>query len=106
METLGVTSLSKSHVSEMAKDLDEMDADFRDRPLDAGPYTYVWADALTMKVRGRGRIVNIACLLAVGVNLEGHREILGLDLATTEDGASWLAFFRPWSPVDSLECSW
>ncbi len=94
VETLGVTSLSKSQVSEMATSLDEMVGDFRDRPLDAGPYTYVWADALTMKVREGGRIVNIACLLAVGVNAEGHREILGIDVATTEDGAGWLAFFR------------
>ena len=94
VETLGISSLSKSQVSEMAKDLDEMVAGFRNRPLDAGPYTYLWADALTMKVREGGRIVNIACLLAVGVNAEGHREILGVDLATTEDGAGWLAFFR------------
>ena len=94
VETLGVTSLSKSQVSEMAKDLDEMVADFQDRPLDAGPYSYVWADALTMKVREGGRIVNIACLLAVGVNSQGHREILGLDLATTEHSARWLAFLR------------
>ena len=78
----------------MAKSLDEMVTDFRNRPLDAGPYSYVWADALTMKVREGGRIVNIACLLAVGVNSEGHREILGVDLATAEDGAGWLAFFR------------
>ena len=94
VETLGITSLSKSQVSEMAASLDEMVTDFRDRPLDQGPYTYVWADALTMKVREGGRIVNIACLLAVGVNAEGHREILGVDLATSEDGAGWLAFFR------------
>jgi transposase-like protein len=94
VEALGIASLSKSQVSELAKDLDEMVCDFRNRPLDAGPYTYVWADALTMKVREGGRIVNVACLLAVGVNGEGHREILGLDVATTEDGAGWLAFFR------------
>ncbi len=94
VETLGITSLSKSQVSELAKDLDEMVADFRGRPLDGGPYTYVWADALTMKVREGGRIVNVACLLAVGVNGEGHREILGLEVATTEDGAGWLAFLR------------
>jgi len=94
VETLGITSLSKSQVSEMAASLDEMVTDFRDRPLDQGPYTYVWADALSMKVREGGRIVNIACLLAVGVNAEGHREILGVDLATSEDGAGWLAFFR------------
>jgi transposase-like protein len=94
VEALGISSLSKSQVSELAKTLDEMVTDFRNRPLDAGPYTYVWADALTMKVREGGRIVNIACLVAVGVNREGHREILGIDLATTEDGAGWLAFFR------------
>ncbi|MFV1963380.1 MAG: IS256 family transposase [Acidimicrobiia bacterium] len=94
VEALGISSLSKSQVSELAKGLDEMVADFRNRPLDAGPYTYVWADALTMKVREGGRIVNIACLLAVGVNGAGHREILGIDLATTEDGAGWVAFFR------------
>jgi len=92
-EALGIASLSKSQVSELAKDLDEMVADFRNRPLDEGPYTYVWADALTMKVREGGRIVNVACLLAVGVNSEGRREILGVDVATSEDGASWLGFF-------------
>ncbi len=94
VETLGITSLSKSQVSEMAKTLDDMVADFRNRPLDQGPYTYVWADALTMKVREGGRIVNIACLLATGVNADGNRDILGVDLATAEDGAGWLAFFR------------
>jgi len=94
VETLGIASLSKSQVSELAKGLDEMVAEFRNRPLDAGPYTYLWADALTMKVREGGRIVNIACLVAVGVNGEGNREILGVDLATSEDGAGWLAFFR------------
>ena len=87
METPGIASLSRSQVSELAKELDEMVTDFRNRPLDAGPYTYVWADALTMKVREGGRIVNIACLVATGVNGEGHREILGVDMATTEDGA-------------------
>jgi transposase-like protein len=94
VETLGIASLSKSQVSELATGLDEMVADFRNRPLDQGPYTYVWADALAMKVREGGRIVNIACMVAVGVNTEGRREILGIDLATSEDGAGWLAFFR------------
>ncbi len=94
VETLGISSLSKSQVSELAKDLDVMVDDFRNRPLNAGPYTYVWADALTMKVREGGRIVNIACLVATAVNGEGHREILGVDIATSEDGAGWLAFFR------------
>jgi putative transposase len=78
----------------MAAELDEMVAEFRNRPLDAGPYTYVWMDALTQKVREGGRIVNVAVVIAVGVNNDGHREVLGLDVITTEDGAGWLAFLR------------
>jgi putative transposase len=94
VETLGITRLSKSQVSAMAKSLDEQVAAFRNRPLDKPPYTYVWIDALTQRVREGGRIVNVSALVATGVNAEGHREILGLDVATGEDGASWLAFVR------------
>jgi putative transposase len=94
VETLGITRLSKSQVSEMAKDLDAQVEAFRTRPLDAGPYTFVAADALVLKVREGGRIVNVHALLATGVNAEGYREILGLHVTTTEDGAGWLAFFR------------
>jgi transposase-like protein len=93
-ESLGVTQLSKSQVSAMAKHLDEQVAAFRNRPLDAGPYAFVWVDALTQKVREGGRIINVHALVAVGVNADGHREILGLDVATAEDGAGWLAFLR------------
>ena len=78
----------------MAKHLDEQVAAFRNRPLDAGPYAFVWVDALTQKVREGGRIINVHALVAVGVNADGHREILGLDVATAEDGAGWLAFLR------------
>jgi transposase-like protein len=94
VETLGISSLSKSQVSEIAKDLDEVVDDFRNRPLDRGPYTYVWADAMFLKVREGGRVANVALLHAVGVNGDGHREILGLELSTTEDGAGWLSFWR------------
>lgn len=94
MKTLGIESLSKSQVSRMAAELDEVVAEFRNRPLDAGPYTYVWMDALTQKVREGGRIVNVAVVIATGVNNDGHREILGVDVITTEDGAGWLAFLR------------
>ena len=79
VETLGITSLSKA---------------FRTRPLDAGPYTFVAADALVLKVREQGRVVNVHALIAVGVNAEGYREILGIDVTTAEDGAGWLAFWR------------
>jgi putative transposase len=94
VETLGIAALSKSQVSRMAADLDEAVAAFRNRPLDAGPYTFCWADALAIKVREGGRVVNAHALLAVGVNNDGHREILGLDVTSAEDGAGWLAFFR------------
>ncbi len=94
VKTLGIESLSKSQVSRMAAELDEMVTEFRNRPLDAGPYTYVWMDALTQKVREGGRIVNVAVVTATGVNADGHREILGVDVITTEDGAGWLAFLR------------
>jgi transposase-like protein len=94
VESLGITRLSKSQVSVMARDLDEHVASFRTRPLDAGPYTFVAADALVLKVREGGRVVNVHALLATGVNADGHREILGLQVTSAEDGAGWLSFFR------------
>ena len=94
VQTLGITGLSKSQVSEMAKDLDSQVEAFRTRPLDAGPYTFVAADALVLKVREAGRTVNVHALLATGVNADGYREILGLHVTSAEDGAGWLGFFR------------
>jgi transposase-like protein len=94
VETLGISRLSKSQVSVMAKELDAQVESFRTRPLDAGPYTFIAADALVIKVREGGRVVNVHALLATGVNADGHREILGLDVTSGEDGAGWLAFFR------------
>jgi transposase-like protein len=94
VQSLGITGLSKSQVSEMAKDLDEQVEQFRTRPLDQGPYSFVAADALTTKVREGGRVIKVAVLLATGVNAEGYREILGLQTSSTEDGAGWLTFFR------------
>jgi putative transposase len=94
VESLGITRLSKSQVSTMAAELDAQVADFRTRPLDQGPYTFVAADALVLKVREGGRVVNVHALLATGVNADGHREILGLQVTSAEDGAGWLGFFR------------
>jgi putative transposase len=94
VSTLGIERLSKSQVSAMAKDLDGQVEAFRTRPLDAGPYTFLAADALVLKVREGGRIVSVHALLATGVNSDGHREILGLHVTSAEDGAGWLAFFR------------
>jgi putative transposase len=93
--SLGITSLSKSQVSEMAKELDAHVQEFRTRRLeDAGPFTFVAADALVLKVREGGRVVPVHALVATGVNADGHREILGIQVTTSEDGAGWLAFFR------------
>jgi transposase-like protein len=94
VQTLGIEGLSKSQVSRMAAELDAQVAEFRSRPLEAGPYTFVAADALVLKVREGGRVVNVHALIATGVNADGHREILGIDVASAEDGAGWLAFFR------------
>ena len=94
VQQLGITGLSKSQVSEMAKDLDDHVEQFRTRPLHDGPYTFVAADALTMKVREGGRVVKVAVMVATGINADGYREVLGIHTATTESGAGWLAFFR------------
>jgi putative transposase len=95
VQSLGITTLSKSQVSEMATELDAHVEEFRTRRLDdAGPFTFVAADALVLKVREGGRVVGVHALVATGVNADGHREILGLHVTTAEDGAGWLAFFR------------
>jgi len=95
VQSLGITGLSKSQVSVMARDLDAHVEEFRTRTLaDAGPFTFMAADALVLKVREGGRVVNVHALVATGVNADGHREILGLQVTTSEDGAGWLAFFR------------
>ena len=95
VQSLGITTLSKSQVSQMAKDLDGHVEEFRTRRLDdAGPFTFVAADALVLKVREGGRVVGVHALVATGINADGHREILGLHVTTAEDGAGWLGFLR------------
>jgi putative transposase len=95
VQSLGITTLSKSQVSVMAKELDDHVAEFRTRSLaEAGPFTFVASDALVLKVREGGRVVPVHALVATGVNADGHREILGVQVTTSEDGAGWLGFFR------------
>lgn len=77
VETPGITGLSKSQVGVMAKELDTAVEAFRAKPLDAGPDTFMAADALVLKVRAGGRVVNVHAPIAVAVNAEGYREILG-----------------------------
>jgi Transposase, Mutator family len=109
-EQLGVKALSRSQVSEMAAHLDTQVAAFRERPLDAGPYTFVWIDALTVKVREDGRVVNVHALVATGVNADGHREIPAINTAWTWPRAKtapvgWRSC-ADWSRVGSRGCSW
>ena len=94
VQQLGIERISKSQVSRLAKSLDQIVEDFRTRPLDGGPYPYVTLDAFVVKCREGGRTVNVCVVHAVGVNRDGFRESLGLDVVTSEDGAAWLAFMR------------
>src|SRR5574340_27373 len=94
VRTLGVDGISKSEVSRLCGELDRQVRAFRERRLDEHRYPYVWLDAKVEKVREGGRIVSIALLVAIAVNERGEREVLGLDVAAGETGASWTAFLR------------
>jgi len=94
VRTLGIEGISKSQVSEIAKGLDHAVDAFRSRPLE-GPFPYVWLDALVVRCRDDAmRMAGVCCMVAVGVNAEGRREVLGVELATSEDGAGWTGFLR------------
>src|SRR5216117_3110418 len=92
---LGIERLSKSQVSRLAKTLDKLVEDFRTRPLDRAPYPYLMLDALELKCRDGGRIVNVCVVHGVAVNREGYRESLGLDVVAAEDGAADRGPARP-----------
>lgn len=94
IKALGCEGISKSQVSRICEELDAVVEEFLNRPLDGGPYRYLWLDALTQKVREGGRIVNVSVVVATAVNHEGKREVVGMDVGTSEDGAFWLAFLR------------
>ena len=94
VKAMGIEGISKSEVSRMAAELDAKVTEFRNRPLDTGPYKYLWIDALTQKVREGGRVVNVSAVVATVANAEGRREIAGFDIVTTEDTAGWTEFLR------------
>ncbi len=108
VKSLGMTGISKSQVSRICAELDEEVERFRNRPLE-GKYPfprlreavtgrccapYVWLDATFVKARQSGRVVSQAVVIAIGVNAEGTREVLGLDVGPSEDGAFWVGFLR------------
>lgn len=93
VKALGMSGISKSQVSRLCQALDTEVERFRTRKLD-GPYPFCWLDATFLKVRHDHRVVSMAVVIAVGVNQDGQREVLGVDVGPSEDGAFWLAFLR------------
>ncbi len=93
VQALGLEGISASQVSRLCKVLDDEVERFRTRPL-ATTYPYIWLDATFVKGRENGRVVSPAAVIAVGVKASGEREVLGVDVGPSEDGAFWLQFLR------------
>jgi transposase-like protein len=94
VEAMGAKGMSKSEVSRMAASLDGQVSAFRERRLDHAEFPYLWLDALYVKVRDGGRIVSKAVLVAFGVNDQGEREVLGVDVANSEMEPAWRKFLQ------------
>lgn len=93
VKSLGMSSISKSQVSRLCAEIDERVSAFLDRPIE-GDWPYLWVDATYVKVRQAGRIVSVAVIVAVGVNSDGRREVLGMDVGPSEAETFWTAFLR------------
>ena len=93
VKTLGMSGVSKSQVSRLCEDIDDRVKAFLDRPIE-GDWPYLWIDATYVKVRQNGRIVSVAVIIAVGVNSDGRREVLGMDIGPSEAETFWTAFLR------------
>ena len=93
VKAMGGTGVSKSQVSRLCEEIDERVKAFLDRPLE-GDWPYVWIDATYVKVRRNHRIVSVAVIVAVGVNADGRREVLGMDIGPSEAETFWTEFLR------------
>lgn len=93
VKALGLDGLSKSEVSRICAEVDPVVEAFRTRPIQ-GEHPYVWLDATYHKVRIDGRVVSQATVVAIGVTMEGERQVLGIDVGASEDKAFWTAFLR------------
>ena len=93
VKALGLDGISRSQVSRLCEELDAEVERFRQRAL-TGSYPYLWLDATFVKVRQDQRVVSMAVVIAIGVNADGQREVLGLDVGPSEDGAFWTQFLR------------
>jgi putative transposase len=93
VQAMGGTGVSKSQVSRLCQEIDERVGAFLDRPIE-GEWPYLWIDATYVKVRSEGRIVSKAVIVAVGVNADGRREVLGMDVGASEAETFWTDFLR------------
>src|SRR5215468_8325252 len=93
VKAMGMSGISKSQVSRLCTEIDDKVKAFLSRPIE-GDWPYLWIDATYVKVRQNGRIVSIAVIVAVGVNSDGRREVLGMDIGPSEAETFWTAFLR------------
>src|SRR3712207_4436256 len=93
VQAMGLSGISKSTVSKLCKEIDERVQAFLERPL-AGEWPYLWLDATYLRQRGGGRIVSVAAVIAVAVDTEGRREIVGLHIGPSEAETFWASFLR------------
>jgi transposase-like protein len=93
VRALGMDGISRSQVSRLCEEIDEKVKPFLGRPIE-GDWPYVWLDATYLKVRRGGRIVSVAVAIAIGVNGDGRREVLGLDICPSEAETFWGEFLR------------
>jgi putative transposase len=93
VKAMGMGGISKSQVSRLCEDIDGRVKAFLDRPIE-GDWPYIWMDATYIKVRRAGRIVSVAVIIAVGVNSDGRREVLGMSIGSSEAEVFWTDFLR------------
>ena len=93
VKAMGMTGISKSHVSRLCEEIDERVNAFLNRPIE-GSWPYLWIDATYVKVREAGRIISVAVIIAVAVNTDGRREVLGLEVGPSEAEPFWTKFLR------------
>jgi transposase-like protein len=93
VKAMGMSGISKSQVSRLCEEIDGKVKAFLDRPIE-GDWPYLWIDATYVKVRQAGRIVSVAVIVAVGVNSDGRREVLGMDIGPSEAEPFWTDFLR------------
>ena len=93
VKAMGMTGISKSQVSRLCEEIDDKVKAFLSRPIE-GDWPYLWIDATYVKVRQSGRIVSVAVIIAVGVNSDGRREVLGMDIGPSEAETFWTEFLR------------